>query len=293
MQTPQSITEIISRRFSCRTYLETPIDPAALAALATYAAARTSGPLGSSARFEIAAAGKEDSKSLKGLGTYGTIKSPAGFIIGAVRQAENDLEDFGYLMEQIILHATWLGLGTCWLGGFFNRSAFAKKMALQPGESMPAVSSLGVMGSPPGQRVGFIPSNAGPANRQPWNQVFFDGNFNTPLTREAAGAYGLPLEMVRVGPSASNKQPWRILRCGGSFHFYLARTPGYHSAALRLFNIPDLQRVDIGIAMAHFEMSAAEAGLRGRWVRPDPADAAAALPNSAAEYRVRFDEVPG
>jgi hypothetical protein len=32
----------------------------------------------------------------------------------------------------------------------------------------------------------------------------------------------------------------------------------------------DLQRIDIGIAMCHFELSAMELGLQGQWVLADP-----------------------
>jgi hypothetical protein len=289
MQTDQPITNIIQQRYSCRIYRETPIDPRRLTALIDYAATRTSGPLGSSARFQIIASGEGDQKSLKGLGTYGAIKNPTGFIIGAIQQAPNDLEDYGYLLEQILLVATSLEIGTCWLGGTFNRSTFARKIALQPSESMPAVSSLGVIGSKPGQRVGVIRSNAGGTNRLPWQQLFFASTFNNPLSQDAAGVYRLPLEMVRVGPSASNKQPWRIVRQDGRFHFYLARTPGYHNPGLSLLKIPDLQRVDMGIAMCHFEMSAAEGGLQGKWVREDPC---IAVPNKLTEYGISFYETP-
>jgi len=39
-----------------------------------------------------------------------------------------NLEDYGYLMEAIILKATELNLGTCWLGGSFTQSNFARKI---------------------------------------------------------------------------------------------------------------------------------------------------------------------
>jgi hypothetical protein len=270
MTIERPITEIIRRRFSCRTYLETPIEPQTLASLADFAAARTQGPLGSACRFAITAASESDRAALKALSTYGTIKSPTGFLLSAVRRAEKDLEDFGYLMEQIILHATVLELGTCWLGGFFNRSSFAKKMDMQTTEIMPAVSSLGYIGSTPGLRDRLIRSNEGAAHRLPWESLFFGESFNTPLAQEEAGAFAVPLEMVRLGPSASNKQPWRIVRQGDRFHFYLKRTPGYNNPGLGLLGIPDLQRVDMGIAMCHFEMSALELGLPGKWELREP-----------------------
>ena len=77
--------------------------------------------------------------------------------------------------------------------------------------------------------------------------------------------------MVRLGPSASNKQPWRILRIGRSWHFYLQRTPNYREGFLyRMFTQADLQRIDMGIAMCHFELTARELGLPGMWVNTNP-----------------------
>jgi len=62
-------------------------------------------------------------------------------------------------------------------------------------------------------------------------------------------------------PSASNKQPWRIVRAQNNFHFFLSRTPGYGGFAPNV----DIQRLDMGIAMAHFELRSREAGLEGSW----------------------------
>jgi hypothetical protein len=72
--------------------------------------------------------------------------------------------------------------------------------------------------------------------------------------------------MVRWAPSASNKQPWRIVKDGNLWHFYLQRTRSYPpSLASKLLKIADLQRVDMGIAMCHFDLTAKELGLIGKW----------------------------
>jgi hypothetical protein len=78
--------------------------------------------------------------------------------------------------------------------------------------------------------------------------------------------------MVRIAPSASNKQPWRVVKDGQRWHFYMQRTPGYREDPLKIFlGLCDLQRLDLGIALCHFEFAAKEAGLTGHWVedRPD------------------------
>ncbi|MEW5872030.1 MAG: nitroreductase family protein [Chloroflexota bacterium] len=280
--TSKPVTEIIRQRFSCRTYLEKPIATQALENLAGYAAALHSGPLGGSARFGLVAGSQENLKELKGLGTYGFIKGATGFIVGATAQDGQHLEDFGYLLEHIILYATDLGLGTCWLGGTFTKTSFGKKIAVRPGELVPCVAAVGYIAPKPRRIDALIRSGAKGDRRLPWECLFFNQSFGSPLTRQAAGDYTLPLEMVRLGPSASNKQPWRVIQDGRKWHFYLQRTPGYREQRLvRLVTVADLQRVDMGIAMCHFELSARGIGLQGRWKAEEPA---IQKPEAGCEY---------
>src|ERR1035437_711491 len=139
----QPIKKIIERRYSCRFYINEPIQETHKQALRRFLETQQIGPLGTHARFKLVAATQDDRQSLKGLGTYGFIKNPTGFIIGALRQGSKNLEDYGYLLEHTILSATDIGLGTCWLGGSFTKSSFAKKISLLDNETIPAVVSIG------------------------------------------------------------------------------------------------------------------------------------------------------
>ena len=55
------------------------------------------------------------------IGSYGRINGAPAFIafIGDM-QSQYVQEEVGYTGEGIILEATALGLGTCWVGGFFK-----------------------------------------------------------------------------------------------------------------------------------------------------------------------------
>jgi len=88
--------------------------------------------------------------------------------------------------------------------------------------------------------------------------------------------------MVRRAPSASNKQPWRIVRDRdrGNFHFILERTKNYYRN-WKIVGMEDLQRVDMGIAMHHFEAAAAELKLKGSWTVEAPKFS---LPSEESEY---------
>jgi hypothetical protein len=265
------ITEIIQERYSCRSYEERPIAGEARHRLSEIAASVDAGPFGTSPRFELVAATSEDRAALRGLGTYGFIKGAMGFIVGATRQPERGTEDYGYLMELIILHATDLGLGTCWLGGSFTKSSFAAKIGAGDDEVVPAVAAVGYIADRPRALDSVMRRAVGSDRRLPWQDLFFEGSFSTPLSREDTGEYAVPLEMLRLGPSASNKQPWRVVKTDNTWHLFLARTKGYAQGILgRNWSRGDMQRLDMGIAMCHFEQTARELGLEGRWVVDQP-----------------------
>jgi hypothetical protein len=111
------------------------------------------------------------------------------------------------------------------------------------------------------------------AHRYAWSELFFDQAFGRPLSQNDADAYAVPLEAVRMGPSASNKQPWRVVKDGDVYHFYIQRSKGYgpNSLAFKMLNVDDMQRLDAGIAMCHFELTARELGLAGAWRIDEPA----------------------
>ncbi len=261
------LTDIIRQRKSIRSYTDAPIEEEKKEALKKFLSANTTGPFGTKSRFIFITATAQDKESLKGLITYGMIKNPMGFIIGAVEKKHHNLEDFGYLMEKNILMTTDLGLGTCWLGGTFSSSRFAQKIALQNNEALPAVTPVGYA-VPKITAIDSVIRNAsGADNRKPWNSIFFKND--QPLSIEEAGRYDTPLEMVRLAPSANNFQPWRIIKESETniFYFYIKRVPGLKQLS---FMKSDLQRVDIGIAMCHFSLVAEEKGLKGVWEISDP-----------------------
>jgi nitroreductase len=297
---PASAQDLIDQRYSCRTYLERPISPEDRQRLLDFMASRTVGPFGSQARFGLLAARPDDRHALRRLGTYGFIKGATGFMVGAVRRAPKDLEDYGYLLEEIILSATALGLGTCWLGGTFTRSTFVRRFGgLEHGETMPAVVSTGYIGD---SGVARIRDREDGDRRMPAAELFFEGSYGEPLTASSADGYARALEAVRMAPSATNKQPWRIVRTARSghagrddnglridrdWHFLLRRSKGYgpSSPLFKVLRIADLQRIDLGIAMCHFELVARESGLDGRWVVEDPGLALPAGVEYSATWR--------
>ena len=286
MGQPPTVRETMSHRFSCRTFTGEPLGAPQREQLAAAAAAVVAGPSGCRLRFRLLAAAPGDEQALKRLGTYGTIRGVAAFLVGAAEAGPRYREDFGYGMERLVLQATGLGLGTCWVGGTFTRGTFRQRIGASGTERMPAVTAVGI--APGGAQDGLVRRTIQGSRRKPWDALFHDQEIGRPLTADQAGPWADPLEMVRRAPSASNRQPWRIVRRGGHWDFYLRRTPGYPPRLARiLLGVEDLQRVDMGIAMCHFELAARENGLPGHWVdRPPPG----ALPDPLTEYSISWEE---
>jgi nitroreductase len=262
-----SALDVIRRRVSCRTFDGRPIDGKAKEKLREFLRSNTRGPFGNPLRFELIDLTETERAELKSLGTYGVIKGAGLYIAGAVSKGPRAMEDFGFGMERNLLYATALGLGTCWLGGTLNRAGFARKISLSPEEFMPAISPVGYPADKRSLTDRAFRFMAKSDKRKPWGELFFDKQPGNPLVKDKAGACGQALESVRIGPSASNRQPWRIIREGASWHFFLARTPGYD----KMLGEIRLQEVDMGIALCHFELAAQELEIQGSWKVAKPA----------------------
>lgn len=269
MEFSKPIVDLIRQRKSCRTYEKQKLELQTVNQINRILSRIQPGPFGTTSRFLLIASTEGDAEALKGLGTYGVIRNPAGFIVGTAGQAKRSLLDFGYHMERFVLQLEDFGLSSCWLGGSFKKSRFAQRIQCTDGEDVPAVLSIGIPAKQRSLIDRLFRAAARSEKRRTWSELFFHERFDHPLSEKDAGLYAECLELVRMGPSASNKQPWRVIRDSAAFHFYLSRAPGY-SALSKRRGMADLQEVDMGIAACHFELTARESGFEGRWLDRNP-----------------------
>lgn len=253
----QSIIELIKKRTSVRTYEMQPI-PQQLLNTFEIEMVRIQEEMPIKAKFHLMHTQDHLGESNKKVGTYGVITGASTYIVATLDQTETDAVTFGYYFEKVILMATDLGLDTCWLGGTFKKSDFLQANTNED-VYIPIVTPLGIKKQKPRIFESAMRAVVGANKRKPWEEIFFDGDVKTPLTPSKAERYQVPLEMVRLGPSASNKQPWRIIRSKEDFQFFISRTKGYGVTKF------DMQLNDMGIAKFHFEQSAVELGLIGNW----------------------------
>lgn len=187
------------------------------------------------------------------------------YIAGKIRRVPHAEEAFGYAFEKIVLFAESIGVGTTWIAGTMNRAAFERAMELAEDEVMPCVSPIGYPAKKMSLRETMMRKGVKADSRLAFEKLFFDGGFETPLTEEKAGALKDVLKAVRLAPSAVNKQPWRVVICGDKAHFYEKRSKGYVSGEGW-----DIQKIDMGIALCHFELAAKECGLDAAFELADP-----------------------
>ena len=258
----QELGSVIKNRVSCRTYSERPLDENIRRQLESIVSAAHQGPFGNRPNFSLLGMEAVASAQWKKMGTYGVIKGARNYLAGIISPGTLAMEDYGYCKEIIILQTTALGLGTCWLGGTFQSGFFAQAAGLKKGELMPTVTPLGYPAAEKSLTEKIMRRFAGSDQRKPWADIFFIDDFSRPLSENDAGRYRKALENLRLAPSASNKQPWRVLYGAKKnvFHFVLKRSRQY-----KMLGISHLQDIDMGIAMSHFEITARELALSGSW----------------------------
>jgi nitroreductase len=187
------------------------------------------------------------------LGAFGSIRG-AGMLVVLIGEATypNHEVAVGFLGEGIILHATSLGLGTCWVSGTYSRRAVEARVKLGDSEKVVAVSPIGFAKRPRNGLAGsVVEAPEGLHRRKPLRSMVR----GLPVNGFPFG-YREVLEAARLAPSAVNRQPWR----------FKVEPDGIVVSAARFELLPmAARRLDCGISMLHLEVAASANGIRGEW----------------------------
>jgi len=203
------------------------------------------------------------------------------YIAGKVRRAPHAEEAFGFAFEKVVLYAASRGIGTTWIAGTMDRPAFERAMRLEEGEVMPCVSPLGYPAEKMSLRESVMRKGIRADSRLAFRELFFKDGFDSPLDEAEAGELSEVLELVRWAPSAVNKQPWRVVVAGDTVHFYEKHSKGYVSA-----DGWDLQKIDMGIALCHFDLGAEEKRCKLEFLVADPGLPAPADTDYIASFKL-------
>jgi hypothetical protein len=221
--------DAIQKRQSRRTYLDTPIAPENIQKL-EYLIKEYNEQSGLS--FQLILDGREAFQGLHT--TYGLFHGVNSFIAAVGKAADPDLnEKAGYYGELLVLEATKLELGTCFVGGTFNRKRCPVKQ--KPDETLVYVITVGNVAAEKGFKEKTMYSLVHRHTKA--IEEFYDSDQNDIPDWFLAG-----IRAVQKAPSAINRQP---------VHFH------YRSGTVTA-EVPNIsgQALDLGIAKANFELAA-------------------------------------
>ena len=216
------VTEAIAARYSCRTFDGRPLAASERSRVEELLAGPHDVPFGSQVRFALLDAAAGRGPGAARLGTYGIIRGAPGFLAGAVREGPGAREDFGFALERIVLAAHGHGAGHLLAGRHVPARGF-RRTDRPGGQARSFLPSRPSAIPPPAPRrsTPSFGSARGSSRRRTWEELFT-------VSREEAAAWAPCLEAVRLGPSATNGQPWRIAKEPGTpvFHLGLAGPAG-------------------------------------------------------------------
>ena len=238
-----NIIEAINARHSVRNFCGEPLQTPVRQAL-EQAINNASSPFEGTVTMRLASVGIGEEFRPS---TYGVIRNALDFLLLGIADDKWSAVSGGFMMEQVVLEATRLGLGTCWVGGTFRKGSFAKAADLPQGQTLEAILPVGEAA----RRTTFLDKilrmAARSYKRKPLGELFFVNNFSTPLTDD--GPYAGALSLMRLAPSASNSQPWRALVRGNQVDFY------YKTGSFGL--------IDMGIGLCHFDIGCRNENITG------------------------------
>ena len=225
-----TLSEAVLTRFSLRAYLPDPIDPDQRRQLE-----KTIGQCNAASGLHIRLV-CDDPAPFAGISrSYGMLTGVRNYLLFAGPASDPDLkEKCGYYGEKVVLTAAAMGLGTCWVGGTYDKSSCLDGLA--EGDELVCVAAIGY----------------GPETRTGREKLIrmVTGRKSKSVTELAEGLSGAPdwfmsaIASVQRAPSARNRQP-----------VCFERQPDNTVEAYRVEETA-FSPVDLGIAKLHFELGA-------------------------------------
>lgn len=230
-----TVEEAVAARVSRRSYLPKPLTPAEQARLQRRIDLIQ---VVSGVRFVLVSdAGRVFSRFGKGYGLFSGVRAFLALI--ARTDEAHSQEKLGFCGELLVLEATAMGLGTCWVGGTFDRAGCPCDLAAN--EELTCVITLGNCREKEGAKEALIHRFMRRGTKD--IEELYDSVTDAP----PAAWFLEGMQSVRRAPSAYNRQPVRLTYDGRSVTASVPQMGDYHA-------------LDLGIAKAHFAIVTG-----GRW----------------------------
>lgn len=175
--------------------------------------------------------------------TYGVINGASWYFLMGTDSAVKSQLSLGFIMEQVVLKAAAMELGTCWIAATFKGTAFASAAEFPADTPLQVIMPVGYPADKMGIKERIMRATLGSAKRKPMDDLF--------IVNETSKFYK-PLEMMRLAPSSTNSQPWRAQVDGDTVYFYYE-------------NKSEASVLDLGIGLSHFYLAAKAEGIKGKF----------------------------
>jgi len=235
--------EAIQKRTSRRSYTGDPLTPSQLEKLRNLLSDINSSGF---VNFRLIEDGSQFFNGLtKSYGMFKNVRTVIALV--GDKNAPQIKKNIGYFGEFLVLEAVHCGLGTCWIGGTYDRKSLASSLNLTSDEELFAVLAIGPVPEDKTLKEKLL-SGVG-KNKPTWEQLLESPCAVPDWVRQG-------LVSARLAPSGMNKKPSRYQFQDGTLRAYVINEK-YGS-----------ELTDLGISLAHFELGAHQAGITGNW-EPD------------------------
>lgn len=178
--------------------------------------------------------------------SYGMITG-TNYLIALVgnRNLKNLKRLIGYYGELLVLECTSLGLGTCWIGGTYDKSECIKYLNLPEEEDLICVISLGHVPNDKSLKEKVLSKLS--KNVKAFDDILIEKDSTIPRWVRCG------INSALLAPSALNKKPVAYSYINGTLKAFTTKSnKGYED-------------IDLGISMAHFMLGATSTGYDGKW----------------------------
>lgn len=181
--------------------------------------------------------------------TYGSVKGATWFILVGASDTPESLLTLGFRMEQVALKIFELGLGVNFITATFKGSSFISAADFPETTPLRVIMPFGVPAGKERLTEKLTHFFMKSRDRKPFDETFKNVDKES-IFRE-------PLEMMRLAPSAYNRQSWRAVVDGNSVWFY--QVPSHNSL------------IGVGNGLANFYLTLKYNGKDGTFSQPTDA----------------------
>lgn len=229
--------------------------------------------------FQLIEDGEDAYEKLDGLvGYFGKVIKAPHYLYILSEAKDGYLENAGYFGESIVLRATELGLGTCWIEVSENIDKAKDALNIKKEGELVGLLAIGhpkkenkVSGIFSNKAKSISPltefgypnidikySDAPVSERKSIEDIVYLKQWERRITAEELENRGMAdvFYYMRLAPSWGNRQPWKFIIDGEKVVLAVARDEKISEK---------VARIEAGIAMLYFELMSHEMGILGGW----------------------------